>query len=89
MQPCPGPDFVLKLNAAGSAALYSSFGDAPRLALTPDASVILAGASVESLSGLDVPGDSFLAAACILNAASLASHLDYGQPGISPAKSSP
>jgi uncharacterized protein (TIGR03437 family) len=35
---------------------------------------------------LDAPGDSFLSRSCVLNGASLASHLDSGQPGISPGE---
>jgi hypothetical protein len=35
---------------------------------------------------MDAPGDSFLSRSCVLNGASMASHLDYGQPGISPGE---
>jgi uncharacterized protein (TIGR03437 family) len=86
MQPCPGSYFLLKLNAAGSAPLYSSFDEAARFAPAPDGSVILGGAAVERLAALESPGDSFLSPECVLNAASLASHLAYGQPGISPGE---
>jgi uncharacterized protein (TIGR03437 family) len=86
MQPCPGAYYLLKLNAAGSAPLYSSFGEAARFALAPDGSVTLAGASVERLATLESPGDSFLPPECVLNGASFASHLGYGQPGISPGE---
>ena len=83
MQPCVGPDYLLKLNAMGSAPLYSSFGDAARMALAPDGSVTLAGgASVKRLTDLESPGDIYLAAECVLNAGSLVSHQDYGQPGV-------
>jgi uncharacterized protein (TIGR03437 family) len=48
--------------------------------------VILAGSSVERLATLALPGDSFLQPECVLNGASFASHLAYGQPGISPGE---
>jgi uncharacterized protein (TIGR03437 family) len=86
IQPCPGSYFLLQLNSAGSAPLYSSFSEAARFALTPDGSVILAGALVERLAALALPGDSFLSPECVLNGANFASHLDYGQPGISPGE---
>ncbi len=60
IQPCAGSYFLLQLNSAGSAPLYSSFSDAVRFALSPDGSVILAGFSVERLATLALPGDSFL-----------------------------
>jgi uncharacterized protein (TIGR03437 family) len=86
MHPCIGGYFLLELNPAGSAALYSSFEDAARFAMAPDGSLILVGSSVERLSALATPGDSFLSADCVLNAASLESHVAYGQPGISPGE---
>jgi uncharacterized protein (TIGR03437 family) len=86
MQPCLGSYFLLELNAAGSAPLYSSFAEAARFALAPDGSVTLGGASVERLATLAAPGDSFLSPECVLNGASLTSHLAYGQPGISPGE---
>jgi uncharacterized protein (TIGR03437 family) len=89
MQPCPGsagPYFVIKLNAAGSAPLYSSYDEGSRLLLMQDGSVYLAGLSLRKLTGLEVPGDSFLSPGCVLNGASLVSHTEYGQPGISPGE---
>jgi uncharacterized protein (TIGR03437 family) len=86
IEPCPGSYFLLQLNSAGSAALYSSFSDAARFALAPDGSVILSGALVERLAALTSAGDSFLSPECVLNGANFSSHLDYGQPGISPGE---
>jgi uncharacterized protein (TIGR03437 family) len=86
MHPCIGGYFLLELNPAGSAALYSSFEEDARFAMAPDGSLILVGSSVERLSALATPGDSFLSAECVLNAASLESHVAYGQPGISPGE---
>jgi uncharacterized protein (TIGR03437 family) len=86
IQPCPGSYFLLQLNSAGSAPLYSSFSEAARFALASDGSVILAGASVERLAAVALPGDSFLSPECVLNGANFSSHLDYGQPGISPGE---
>lgn len=86
IQPCPGSYFLLQLNSTGSAPLYSSFSGASRFALAPDGSVILAGATIERLANLALPADSFVPADCVLNGASFASHLAYGQPGISPGE---
>jgi uncharacterized protein (TIGR03437 family) len=91
MQPCPGTasltyPFLLKLNASGSAPTYSSFDQPARLVLAPDGSLYLAGASLRRIAALDQPGDAFLLPACVLNGASFASHLEYGQPGVSPGE---
>jgi uncharacterized protein (TIGR03437 family) len=86
IQPCPGSDFLLQLNPAGSAPIYSSFSESPTFALTSDGSVILAGSSVNRLAALATPSDSFLSQQCVLNGANFESHLDYGQPGISPGE---
>ncbi len=88
MQPCPAPDnldqyFLLKLKPDGSAPLYSSFAAAGRSALAPDGSFYLAGASLQKLTGLELPGDSFLSPNCVLSGASFASHIVPGEPGIS------
>jgi uncharacterized protein (TIGR03437 family) len=91
MQPCSGSslllfhNYLMKLNGAG-AALYSSFEQAGRMALGADGAVYLSGNSLRKVTGLETPGDSILAGGCILNAASLAPHIDYGQPGISPGE---
>ena len=91
MQPCPGTasltyPFLLKLNAAGSAPTYSSFDQPARMVLAPDGSLYLAGASLRRIAALDQAGDAFLLPACVLNGASFASHLEYGQPGVSPGE---
>jgi uncharacterized protein (TIGR03437 family) len=91
MQPCPGPGSQVRyslvhLKADGSTALYSSFDPGSRLALAPDGSLSVGGTALRKLTALDAPGDSFLSQSCVLNGASLASHLDYGQPGISPGE---
>ena len=91
MQPCPGTSglsysFLIKLNAAGSAPLYSSYDQPSRLALAPDGAIYLAGATLRKLTGLETPAEPFLSASCVLNGASLVSHTDYGQPGISPGE---
>jgi uncharacterized protein (TIGR03437 family) len=91
MQPCPGTaslsnPLLLKLNPAGSAPTYSSFDQHARLVLAPDGSLYLAGTSLRRITALDQPGDAFLLPACVLNGASFVSHLDYGQPGISPGE---
>jgi uncharacterized protein (TIGR03437 family) len=86
IQPCPGSNFLLQLNSVGSAPIYSSFSESPSFALTSDGSVILAGSSVNRLATLATPGDSFLLPQCVLNGANFESHLDYGQPGISPGE---
>ncbi len=91
MQPCPVPDnldqyFLLKLKPDGSAPLYSSFAAAGRSALAPDGSLHLAGASLQKLTALELPGDSFLSPNCVLSGASFASHVQPGEPGISPGE---
>jgi uncharacterized protein (TIGR03437 family) len=91
MQPCPGPSSLVRnslvhLKTDGSAPLYSSFDSGSRLALAPDGSLYVGGNVLRKLTALDVPGDSFLSRSCVLNGASMASHLDYGQPGISPGE---
>jgi len=86
IQPCLGTGFLLKLNPRGSAPLYSSFADIYGFALSPNGSVILAAANVQELTALEVPADSFLTPDCVLNSASLLSHVAYGQPGISPGE---
>ena len=88
MQPCPAPDnldqyFLLKLKPDGSAPLYSSFAAAGRSTLAADGSFYLAGASLQKLTGLELPGDSFLSPNCVLSGASFASHVVPGEPGIS------
>jgi uncharacterized protein (TIGR03437 family) len=91
MQPCPGPGSLVRyslvhLRADGSDPLYSSFDPGSRLALAPDGSLYIGGNVLRKLTALEVVGDSFLSQSCVLNGASMASHLDYGQPGISPGE---
>jgi uncharacterized protein (TIGR03437 family) len=91
MQPCPGSSgllysFLIKLNAAGSAPLYSSYERTSRLVLAPDGAVYLAGATLRKLTDLETPGEPFLSASCVLNAASFVSHIESGQPGVSPGE---
>jgi uncharacterized protein (TIGR03437 family) len=86
IQPCPGSNFLLQLNPDGSAPIYSSFSESPSFALASDGSVIFAGSSVNRLANLATPSDSFLSPQCVLNGANFESHLDYGQPGISPGE---
>jgi uncharacterized protein (TIGR03437 family) len=91
MQPCPGPNtlldsFLVELNAAGSAPLYSSYEEAAWLSLAPDGSLYLLGSSLRKLTGLAVEDDPYVAASCVLNGASFATHGVYGQPGISPGE---
>jgi uncharacterized protein (TIGR03437 family) len=91
MQPCPGPSSLVRnslvhLKADGSAPFYSSFDPGSRLALARDGSLYVGGKALRKLTILDGPGDSFLSQYCVLNGASMASHLDYGQPGISPGE---
>lgn len=93
MQPCPGPgslarNSLVHLKADGSAPLYSSFDSGWRLALAPEGSLYVGGTALRKLTALDAPGDSFLSRSCVLNGASMASHLDYGQPAFLRAKSS-
>jgi uncharacterized protein (TIGR03437 family) len=92
LQPCPGPtaltyNFLLKLNPAGSAASYLSFEEAPaRVALAADGSLYEALGLLRKITALDTPGGPFLSRMCVLNGASFASHLQDGQPGISPGE---
>jgi uncharacterized protein (TIGR03437 family) len=90
MQPCPGPNSQVRNSLVhlknGTTALYLSFDSGTRLALAPDGSLYVGGSVLRKLTSLDVAGDSFLSPSCVLNGASLVSHLDYGQPGISPGE---
>jgi uncharacterized protein (TIGR03437 family) len=92
MQPCPGPasliyNVLLQLNPAGSQASYFSYEEAPgRVALSADGSLYEAFGQLRKITALDAAGDSFFSSQCVLNGASLESHLEYGQPGISPGE---
>jgi uncharacterized protein (TIGR03437 family) len=92
LQPCAEPsyltfDFLLKLNPAGTAPTYLSYEEAAaRIALAPDGTLYEAFGTLRKIANLDTPGAPFLSRWCVLNGASFASHLDYGQPGISPGE---
>jgi uncharacterized protein (TIGR03437 family) len=91
IQPCPGEssighEFLMHLSPDGSRAMYSSYSDSAHLALARDGSLYLSGNTLQKLAALDAPGDSFLTGHCVLNGASFTSHLDLGQPGISPGE---
>jgi uncharacterized protein (TIGR03437 family) len=95
LQPCPGSsnlvlNFLMKLNPAGSALLYFSFEDADQhsisVAVAPDGSLLEAAGPVRKITNLEQPGTPYLSQFCVLNGASFRSHLQYGQPGISPGE---
>jgi uncharacterized protein (TIGR03437 family) len=95
LQPCPGPssiqyNFVLKLNPAGSALTYLSYEDPylNRIGLhvAGDGSFYEAAGVVRHIAGLDRGGSAYLSNVCVLNGASLRSHLEFEQPGISPGE---
>ena len=95
LQPCAGPtylvyNFLLKLNSSGSSLAYFSFEDALQhsISVVPalDGSVVEAAGLVRKFSSLDGAGGPYLSPLCVLNGASFASHLQYGQPGISPGE---
>ncbi len=92
LQPCAEPssltyNFLLELNPAGSAAPYFSYEEAAAsVALAPDGSLYEAFGPLRKIANLSAAGGPFLSRWCVLNGASFASHLDYGQPGISPGE---
>ena len=95
LQPCSGPsyliyNFLLKLNPAGSALTYFSYEDAQQhsigVALGSDGSVVEAAGLVRKFTTLDAGAGPYLSASCVLNGASYVSHLQYGQPGLSPGE---
>ena len=92
LQPCAEPssltyNFLLKLNPSGSAPTYFSYEEAAAtVALAPDGSLYEAFGPLRKIANLDAAGGPFLSRLCVLNGASFASHLDYGQPGISPGE---
>ena len=95
LQPCPGPDslvynFALKLSPTGAAANYLSYEDSsqPRVAVgaTPDGTLYEAAGVVRKIVNLDAAGGPYVSQFCVLNGASFRSHLEFGQPGISPGE---
>jgi len=95
LQPCSGPtnlvyNFLLKLNPAGTSLTYFSFEDALQHSITvapaPDGSLIEGAGVVRKFTSLDQSAGPYLAGACVLNGASFLSHLQNGQPGISPGE---
>jgi uncharacterized protein (TIGR03437 family) len=91
LQPCAQAGltnyFLLKLSADASVATYFSYEEtATRMALSSDGALYEAGGSLRKLASLDSPGGPFLSRLCVMNAASFVSHLEYGQPGISPGE---
>jgi uncharacterized protein (TIGR03437 family) len=93
LQPCAGPSglvyyFLLKMKADGSGNSYFSYEEsATRMALAADGSVYEAnGSSLRKLAGLENPGGPYLSRVCVMNGASYVSHLQYGQPGVSPGE---
>jgi uncharacterized protein (TIGR03437 family) len=95
LQPCAGPsylvyNFLLKLNPAGSGLTYFSFEDAIQHSISvvpaPDGSVVEAAGLVRKFSSLDGAGGPYLSPLCVLNGTSFVSHLEGGQPGISPGE---
>jgi len=86
MQPCPGPAFLLEMNPQGSGLNYFSFETASDSVALAAGSLFEAYGSLRRMADLDTPGTSYLASSCVLNGASFASHLAYGQPGISPGE---
>lgn len=95
LQPCAGPsyvayNFLLKLNPAGTSLEYFSFEDALQhtigVAPAPDGSLVEAAGLVRKFTSLDAAGDPYLSPLCVLNGASFVSHMQHGQPGISPGE---
>jgi uncharacterized protein (TIGR03437 family) len=96
LQPCTGPsnsafNFLLKLNPAGSSLTYFSFDDGLQPAISiavnqADGSLIEASGVVRKISSLDAAGGLYLSPLCVLNGASLMSHFQAGQPGVSPGE---
>jgi uncharacterized protein (TIGR03437 family) len=95
LQPCPGPsllvyNFLLKLNAAGSSLTYFSYEDALQHSVSVvaagDGSAVEAAGLVRKFTSLDQSAGPYLSGACVLNGANFVSHLQNGQPGISPGE---
>ncbi|HTB19431.1 MAG TPA: SBBP repeat-containing protein [Bryobacteraceae bacterium] len=95
LQICAGPEsliynFVLQLNPAGSSGDYLSYEDStqPRVAVAaaPDGTLYEAVGTVRKISNLAAAGGPSVSKFCVLNGASFASHLQFGQPGISPGE---
>jgi uncharacterized protein (TIGR03437 family) len=96
LQPCAGPsnsgfNFLLKLNPAGSSLNYFSYENGLQpfisIALATDGSLVeAAGAVVRKFSSLAAGGGLYLSPLCVLNGASLISHFQIGQPGVSPGE---
>ncbi len=95
LQVCAGPtsliyNFVLELNPSGTTASYLSYEDStqPRVAVAAavDGTLYEAAGVVRKIASLDAAGGPYVSKFCVLNGASFASHLQFGQPGISPGE---
>jgi uncharacterized protein (TIGR03437 family) len=95
LQTCAGPtsliyNFVLKLNPQGTTASYLSYEDStqPRVAMAvaADGTLYETAGVVREIASLDAAGGPYVSKFCVLNGASFASHLQFGEPGISPGE---
>ena len=94
MQPCADAsslehNFVLKLNADGTALQYLSYEDPNwkvHLALDSEGALYEAAGTLRKILALEQSGPPQLSRLCVLHGATFASHVAYGQPGISPGE---
>ena len=95
LQACAGPgsaeyNFLAKLNPEGSALTLFSYEDPSinrvAIALGNDGSLHEAAGAVRRIAAPDTADGIHLSRLCVLNGASLRSHAESGQPGISPGE---